>query len=546
MKKLISFLLATILLFSVMSVCGMAAEERLPVQNIREFARKSSTCIPHAVSHRSAKRGANACEAIPAVDLDDASFLAGSVVELPIGLFNPGTNAQFFQAEIYRGSDINKITEKDYVTSWTGGLPYGISNQELSWDTQGQPAGNYIFLTAIYDTYLGSFLPDSFYYINFSLVKTPIALKWIYLRDAETEAVLKDTRTLSIGDTLTFYTVFSPANATASHIKSLTSSNPGVAQIEDYGGIYMVLAQLPGQTRITVTANGSVTYFDLVVPGKLTLQIDRPFLSMKQGEKVSLHASVGPYPMGDYANTKWSSDNPTVATVSNGWITANAPGTAIITCTSSYAGLSAAATCKISVPEEGDVCADYTDIDRSQWYHSGVDYAIENLLMGSTKTDTLTFEPNVKLTRAMVAAILCRIAGNPEVEYEGFFTDVNTGAWYTNAVEWCAQNGLASGKGNGKFDPNGNVTRQEIAVFMMKMAEYLDKNTSGQNDLSGFDDAERVPAWAEAYVRWAVDAGLISGKASGDKTYLAPTDNASRAEFASIIMRFIQNIAKAE
>lgn len=193
-----------------------------------------------------------------------------------------------------------------------------------------------------------------------------------------------------------------------------------------------------------------------------------------------------------------------------------------------------------------DPCEGYTDIERSKWYHTAADFVIERGLMGSTSTEVLTFEPNTKVSRAMVASILYRMAESPAVEFKGTFTDVKDGKWFTDAIEWCAQNGLASGKGDGTFDPNGNVTRQELAVFMMKMAEYLGKDTTGRNDLSSFADSAKVPSWAKTYVQWAVDAGLISGQASDGKTYLAPTANATRAEFASIIMRFVQNIAEAE
>ncbi len=195
---------------------------------------------------------------------------------------------------------------------------------------------------------------------------------------------------------------------------------------------------------------------------------------------------------------------------------------------------------------ETDPCEGYTDIDRSSWYHSAADFVITRGLMGSTKTDALTFEPDTTVSRAMVASILYRMAGSPAVEYKATFTDVPADKWFTNAIEWCAQNGLASGKGDGKFDPNGNVTRQELAVFMKKMAEYLGKDTSGRADLGSFADGTSVPSWAKEYVQWAVSAGLISGKASGSKTCLAPIDTATRAEFASIIMRFVQNISEAK
>lgn len=187
-----------------------------------------------------------------------------------------------------------------------------------------------------------------------------------------------------------------------------------------------------------------------------------------------------------------------------------------------------------------DPCEGYVDIDRSSWYHTSVDYAVKNGLMGSTKTEILTFEPGTKVSRAMVASILYRIAASGEsVAYQGTFKDVKQNQWYTVAIEWCAANGLASGKGNGSFDPNGNVTRQELAVFMYNLAKFLGRDVTGKADLSGFADAADVPAWSKDYLAWAVCEGIISGQASGGKTYLRPTAGAMRSELASILMRFM-------
>ncbi len=190
-------------------------------------------------------------------------------------------------------------------------------------------------------------------------------------------------------------------------------------------------------------------------------------------------------------------------------------------------------------PVPADPCESYTDINREAWYHPYADYVIKEGLMGSTTTEALTFEPDIKVSRSMVASILYRIAGNDEeAPYQGTFTDVKDGKWYTTAIEWCAKNGLASGKGNGIFDPNGNVTRQELAVFMYKLAEFLGRDVTGRADMSGFADAKNVPAWSKDYLAWAVDAGIISGQATGDKTYLNPTAGAMRSELASILTRF--------
>ncbi len=187
-----------------------------------------------------------------------------------------------------------------------------------------------------------------------------------------------------------------------------------------------------------------------------------------------------------------------------------------------------------------DPCAGYEDLNASEWYYDAASFVIRNGYMGSTSATALRFEPKTNVSRAMIACILYRIAERPEVTYQGAFSDVPDGTWFSEAVEWCAQNGLAFGKGAGKFDPNGNVTRQELAAFMMRLTAYLGGDTEGRKDLDSFADAAQVSPWAITSLQWAVDTGLIAGVGAGAKTLLAPTDNATRAELAVIIMRFVQ------
>lgn len=192
-------------------------------------------------------------------------------------------------------------------------------------------------------------------------------------------------------------------------------------------------------------------------------------------------------------------------------------------------------------PVPADPCDGYEDIDRTAWYHAAADYVIEKELMGSTHSDILTFEPNTKVSRAMVASILYRIAGDGEpADYSGTFTDVPEDAWYTTAVEWCSANGLASGKGNGVFDPDGLVTRQELAMFFYKLAVYQNRDVSTIPDFSDYPDADDVPAWAATAFAWCIKAGVLSGKQIDDTICLKPTDTAIRCELASILMRYLQ------
>lgn len=192
-------------------------------------------------------------------------------------------------------------------------------------------------------------------------------------------------------------------------------------------------------------------------------------------------------------------------------------------------------------PTPKDPCEGYTDINRNGWYHSAADFVISRGIMGSTKTNALTFEPNTACTRSMIVSILYRLSGSPAVTYEAKFPDIKAGQWYSDAVIWAYQNGIVSGYGDGKFGPNDKITREQMAVILKGYADFKGIDTSKIADLSDFPDANKV-TWSKAAVRWAVAEGLISGKSNNGKTILDPQGNATRTEVASILMRFIQNI----
>lgn len=185
---------------------------------------------------------------------------------------------------------------------------------------------------------------------------------------------------------------------------------------------------------------------------------------------------------------------------------------------------------------------DYTDVPaEGHWAHEGIDYAVERDIMGSTRTDALTFEPNTVCTRAMIVSLLYRLAGEPAVTFESIFPDVAEGQWYSDAVIWAYGNGLVSGYDNGRFGPTDPVTREQMAVFLMGYASSSGIDTRARANIAGFPDEGRC-TWSRAAVRWAVAEELISGKTVGDETYLDPQGNATRAEVASLIMRFAENI----
>ncbi len=187
---------------------------------------------------------------------------------------------------------------------------------------------------------------------------------------------------------------------------------------------------------------------------------------------------------------------------------------------------------------------DYKDVpNTANWGHAGIDFCVDRGIMGSTTTDDLIFEPGTVCTRAMIVSILYRLTGSPEVEYEAVFPDVPDGQWYSDAVIWGYQNGVVKGYDTGKFGPNDKITREQMAVILKGYTEnVVGMDTSETTSLASFYDANKA-TWSKPYVEWAVAVGMISGKIQSDgKTMLDPQGNATRAEVASILMRYIQNI----
>lgn len=184
--------------------------------------------------------------------------------------------------------------------------------------------------------------------------------------------------------------------------------------------------------------------------------------------------------------------------------------------------------------QEPGMLLPFTDVSWDHWAYSAVKRVYtRGLMVGVSDT---SFAPDQALSRAMLASILYRLAGEPAVTAENPFTDVPADRWYTDAVIWAAENGIVVGCGDGTFRPNAPATRAQTAVMLYAYANFAGRNTSQRADLSAFADAADVPSWALAEMQWANAAQLILGR---DGKLLAPNAEASRAEMASILSTFI-------
>lgn len=182
--------------------------------------------------------------------------------------------------------------------------------------------------------------------------------------------------------------------------------------------------------------------------------------------------------------------------------------------------------------------SNFTDVPRYEWYYEAVSYVASEGLMNGVSTTQ--FNPNGTASRAQIVTILWRLAGEPSA-LTGAFTDVPAGQYYSTAVAWASRQGIVTGVGNNRFEPNSNITREQLAVILYRYAQDAGYTTSASANITGYYDYARVNSYARTAMSWAVGAGLITGTST---TTLSPQDTATRAQVATILMRFCENIAK--
>ena len=183
-------------------------------------------------------------------------------------------------------------------------------------------------------------------------------------------------------------------------------------------------------------------------------------------------------------------------------------------------------------------CLAFTDID-GHWARDSICFVVENNLFNGT-SNTL-FSPNSNMTRAMLVTVLWRLEGRPIQATDSNFTDVVAGSYYEEAVDWANANGIVKGISETQFAPNDNVLREQIAAIMARYAQYKGYDVADRADLSQYADSNAISQYAYENMQWCCANGLINGDVDNK---LMPQGNATRAEVAAILDRFVNNITK--
>ncbi|MBR6826447.1 MAG: S-layer homology domain-containing protein [Oscillospiraceae bacterium] len=180
----------------------------------------------------------------------------------------------------------------------------------------------------------------------------------------------------------------------------------------------------------------------------------------------------------------------------------------------------------------------FADVPTGTWYHDAVEACAKMELFNGTAPGR--FSPEKTMTRAMLVTVLWRLDGQQAPKEAANFADVAGGSWYADAVAWASENGIVNGVGKGKFNPDGSVTREQIATILRRYAESKGIDTTAQADLSGYPDVGDVSSYATEAMAWANAAGLINGNKISGAVYLQPKGNATRAQVAAILMRYVE------
>ncbi len=296
----------------------------------------------------------------------------------------------------------------------------------------------------------------------------------------------------------------------------------------DKNGEYTKVESL-GQTNPFKPNEGEITNYPITVPlhssspYQITVQNDTPTYGTVEVDGLHVIATA----FENYAIDSWSISPEGCADVTQ------------IDNQFYFSNLTADCTFTIRFKEEICVSAPFIDVDQTQWYHSGIDFVVQNgLFNGISATE---FSPDGTMTRAMLVTVLYRMAGSPVILVGNSFSDVPADSWFAPSVTWGKVTGIVNGIGDGLFAPNDYVTREQVATILCRYAVRNGVDVYAEDALAPFVDAQLVSTYATDAMNWAISCGLIGG--IGDQT-LDPQGSATRAQVAAILMRYCLNVSE--
>ena len=353
----------------------------------------------------------------------------------------------------------------------------------------------------------------------------------------------------------------SVSGSTASSIVSSSMGSEIVSQAQENNSDTVIIApEMSGSVDRTEVTLPSSTVERIGTETNASLTVSTPVaqVTIPNGGLADLASGSGSITVaaeaeGNTVSVEVTSGGETVSAVIGGITVtvpadATTPGTVAVLVledgTTEVIRKSVAGEDTVTIPLDGSATVEimdnrktFVDVPADSWYAGAVAFVSSHELFHGTSNTTFT--PNGGMTRAMLAQVLYNLESNPDTEVEASFTDVAADAWCADAVAWAQTFGVIKGVTATSFAPNTQITRQQIAVMLYRYAKALGYDLTGGASITGYADAAQVGGYAVEAMEWATGNGLIQGLSNGT---LNPKGTATRAQVATILMRFCENI----
>ena len=494
MKKLLCILLILSILFSVPVYASEKGEEECVLAQRPQL---DAPLTMDRIKDRSfSKRGAAEDNLIfPGPYVWDAAMSTYGKINLTFGAHFTGKVNQYYCMMIYKGSQpVGEPVATDYSNFY---MPSGYGTVYLEWDKEYASPGQYTVVSFTANLKGNTLEPidDTASIAHFYLYDSPVYPERTFPVNWETGESMEDKIRLAYGETTVLAAGRYPQISAAGSSVSFTCD---FIQCIEAGGLFFVTPKEYGSDYFRFS------YF---------------------------HNYWQEFPVEVCITDRGHSN---IASYSAGTPTESMLGYNLHIC-----GLCGMMTTE-KLPTLEDVFNKFRDIPADSWYLSDVRQAVAlNLFNGVSETQ---FGPTRSMTRAMLVTVLWRYEGEPNSS-PSIFTDVASGAWYKDAVDWASEQEIVNGVGKGKFNPDGTITREQLATILYRYAQKKGMLADITGDISTFPDGSSVSSWAETGLSWALGHGLINGVAKNGTTFLNPEGNATRAQVSAILVRFIDKLA---
>ena len=365
-------------------------------------------------------------------------------------------------------------------------------------------------------------------------------------------AVTPEDLALTVGGRATLTATVAPENATDQNV-TWASSNSGVATVDAYGTVTAVGA---GTATLTATAadgsgrsasctvtvepapvvNSDPTY-SVILPDNVeggTVTANKRYAQAGETFRFTVTPDEG-YQLDSLTVTDSKGSELALTDEGGGKYSFKMPARRVVVEAVFTVILPDYAAC-----DHGPDCPLYgfTDLNGNAWYHDGIHFCLEEGVMAGYGNDL--FGPDDALSRAQLCQIVYNMESQPAVTGGSAFTDVADGAWYLDAVTWAASQGIVGGYGGGLFGPEDNITREQLATILYRYAQAkgYDVSVGEDTNILSYTDVADLAEYAIPAMQWACGAGVING--TGDGSTLTPQGNATRAQIATMLMRFCE------